>query len=181
MTATKDVETLVRPWQRTIFDILVRGDITHIGYVPDAGHQGLINLCQASPKMAMTVLSTEEEGVALAAGLWLGGKRSALLMQSSGVGNCINMFTLMENCRMPLLMLVTMRGEWAEFVPWQIAMGRRTPDMLKLMNFDVYRADQPGEVEDMVGGALDQAFQSNRSAAVLLGQRLIGRKNWQTK
>jgi sulfopyruvate decarboxylase alpha subunit len=181
MTAVNDAEALVRPWQRSIYEILKRGQIEHVGYVPDAGHQGLITLCQADPTMGMTVLSTEEEGVALAAGLWLGGKRSVLLMQSSGVGNCVNMFTLTENCTMPLLLLVTMRGEWGEFVPWQIAMGRRTPDILKLMNFDVYRADQAGDVDDMVSGALDQAFLSNRSTAVLLGQRLIGRKNWTTK
>jgi sulfopyruvate decarboxylase alpha subunit len=181
MLADKNAEAQVRPWQRTIYNIFKSGEIAHVGYVPDAGHQGLIALCQADPAIGMTVLSTEEEGVALAAGLWLGGKRSALLMQSSGVGNCVNMFTLTENCRIPLLMLVTMRGEWAEFVPWQIAMGRRTPDILKLMQFDVYRADHAADVEDMVSGALDQAFQSNRSTAVLLGQRLIGRKNWQTK
>jgi hypothetical protein len=73
------------------------------------------------------VLTTEEEGIALAAGAWLGGQRAVLLMQSSGVGNCINMLSLPVNCRMPFLTLVTMRGEWGEFNPWQVPMGTATP------------------------------------------------------
>lgn len=88
-------------------------------YVPDAGHAGLIELLQADPDICTTVLTTEEEGVALAASAWLGGERSVLLMQSSGVGNCVNMVSLAASCRFPLLALVTMRGEWDEFNPWQ--------------------------------------------------------------
>ena len=79
------------------------------------------------------MLTTEEEGIALAAGAWLGGQRSVLLMQSSGVGNCINMLSLSAICRFPLLMLVTMRGEWAEFNPWQVPMGRATQPALEAM------------------------------------------------
>ena len=64
-----------------------------------------LNCCRAT---------TEEEGVAAACGAWLGGQRSVLLMQSSGVGNCINMLSLPAICHMPLLMIVTMRGDWGE-------------------------------------------------------------------
>ena len=77
--------------------------------------------------MTAVVLTTEEEGIGLLAGAWLGGERGVLLMQSSGVGNCINMLSLIEICRLPLLMLVTMRGEWGEFNPWQMPMGQATP------------------------------------------------------
>jgi sulfopyruvate decarboxylase alpha subunit len=175
---SRDPDQLVQPWQRDIFTSFTSADIAHVGYIPDGGHKGLIALCEAEPSIGTTVLTTEEEGIGLAAGLWLGGQRSALLMQSSGVGNCVNMFALTEACRMPLVMLVTMRGEWAEFVPWQIPMGRRVPDVLKVMGLDVYRADRPDEVAELVAGAIDQAFHSNRAVAVLLGQRLIGRKNW---
>ena len=95
-----------------------------VAYVPDAGHARLIELCQAGPDDATVVLTTEEEGIGLLAGAWLGGQRGVLLMQSSGVGNCINMLALNQTCRLPLLMLVTMRGEWGEFNPWQLPMGQ---------------------------------------------------------
>ncbi len=110
----------------------------------------MIALCRNAEEMSTTVLTTEEEGVGLAAGLWLGGQRSALLLQSSGVGNCINTFALAEACRIPLLLLVTMRGEFAEYIPFQIPMGKRTPDVLGMMGFDVYRADKADEVTGSV-------------------------------
>ena len=67
------------------------------------------------------------------AGAWLGGERGVLLLQSSGVGNCINMLSLPVICHMPLLMLVTMRGDWGEFNPWQIPMGQGTQAALEAM------------------------------------------------
>ena len=178
MTDRIDPEQDVRSWQRDIHSVFRAAEIGHVAYVPDAGHKGLINLCAADNQITMTVLTNEAEGPALAAGLWLGGQKSALLMQSSGVGNCINMFTLVENCRMPFVMLVTMRGEWGEFIPWQIPMGKRVPAVLEAMDFDVYRAEKGEEVGDMVSAAVDHAHFSNRRVAVLLSQKLIGRKNW---
>ena len=166
------------PWPDRIFAALKRGKIAQVGYVPDAGHSRLIELCRADPGIADVVLTTEEEGIALAAGAWLGGARAALLMQSSGVGNCINMLSLPRNCRFPLLMLVTMRGEWGEFNSWQVPMGRATPDVLRASDVLVYRAEQPDEVEEMVEAAIDIAFDGELAAAVLLSQRLIGRKKW---
>jgi len=165
-------------WPDRIFAVLKRGRIAQVGYVPDAGHARLIELVCADPEIADVVLTTEEEGIALAAGAWLGGARAALLMQSSGVGNCINMLTLARNCRFPLLMLVTMRGEWGEFNAWQVPMGRATPDALRLSDVLVYRAERPEEVEETVEAALDIAFDGEVAAAVLLSQRLIGRKRW---
>src|SRR5262249_7753309 len=125
-----------------------------------------------------TVLTTEEEGVALAAGAWLGGQRSVLLMQSSGVGNCINMLSLAASCRFPLLTIVTMRGEWAEVNPWQVAMGVATPAALELMQVRSLRAEHPDEVAETAAAAATLAFDGDMAVAVLLSQRLIGRKKW---
>jgi sulfopyruvate decarboxylase TPP-binding subunit len=78
----------------------------------------LIKLFHSDPEMRSVSLTTEEEGVAMLAGAWLGGQRGVLLLQSSGVGNCINMLALNQECRIPLLALVTMRGDWGEYNPW---------------------------------------------------------------
>ena len=88
-------------WQEGVYAALKAARISLIGYVPDAGHAHLIEAAHVDPDMQAVVLTTEEEGIALAAGAWLGGQRCALLMQSSGVGNCINMLSLPLNCRMP--------------------------------------------------------------------------------
>jgi sulfopyruvate decarboxylase alpha subunit len=124
------------------------------------------------------VLTTEEEGVAIAAGAWLGGDRHALLMQSSGVGNCINMMSLLDSCRIPFLTLVTMRGEYAEFNPWQVPMSRATQGVMEAMGITVLRVSKPDEVEDVVSAALDSVFQAGERVAILLSQSLIGRKKW---
>ena len=129
-------------WPDALFEVLVRQKVRQVAYVPDAGHSRLIERCTANPDMETTALTTEEDGVALLAGAWLGGDRGILLMQSSGVGNCVNMLTLIENCRMPFVTLVTMRGEWGEFNPWQGPMGLATPDVLTRMNMQVHRVDE---------------------------------------
>ena len=172
-----DDQTNIR-WPDTIFDRFKRVGVRQVGYVPDAGHSRLIKLCVEDSQIADVLLTTEEEGIGLVAGAHLGGQRAALLMQSSGVGNCINMFSLAKNLGVPCLVLVTMRGEFAEFNPWQVPMGTITQPVLELAGFLTYRVEQPDEVDDVVGAACDMAFNGNLMVAVLLSQRLIGRKVW---
>jgi sulfopyruvate decarboxylase alpha subunit len=166
------------PWQEVVFDVLKKGGIEQVAYVPDAGHATVIRAAQRDPAIRDVVLTTEEEGVALVCGAWLGGRRAVLLMQSSGVGNCVNMFSLLSAGQFPFLALVTMRGEFAEFNPWQGPMGRGTQGALELMGITVHRVEEPDRVEEVVGAALDSAFEANERVAVLLGQKLIGRKKW---
>ena len=165
-------------WPDRLFAQLKRADVRQVAYVPDAGHSRLIELCRADPEIRDVALTTEEEGVALAAGAWLGGQRAVLLMQSSGVGNCVNMLSLIRACRFPLLMLVTMRGEWEEFNPWQEPMGSIVEPTLKLCDTDVAKVELPEQVAPAVQNAIQLSFGDDRAAAVLLSQKLIGRKVW---
>jgi sulfopyruvate decarboxylase alpha subunit len=171
-------DTAALRWPDAIYGEFRRLGIRQVGYVPDAGHSRLIELCSKDPDIHDVVLTTEEEGVALAAGAALGGHRAALLMQSSGVGNCINMFSLTKTCGFACVVLVTMRGEYAEFNPWQVPMGSITEASLKLCGFLTYRLDAPEDAAEIVGGACDMAFAGDLAVAVLLSQRLIGRKVW---
>src|SRR3974390_374453 len=133
-------------WPDALYDCFKRAGSRQGGYVPDAGHARLIERCRQDRDIRNIPLTTEEEGVALAAGAWLGGERSALLMQSSGVGNCINMFSLARTCRFPLLMLITMRGEWEEVNPWQVPMGSLVEPVLTLCEADFYPVRTPHAV-----------------------------------
>ena len=163
-------------WPDEIYEILKSFDVRQIAYVPDAGHFRLIQLAHGDLTMKPVALTSEEEGVALIAGAWLGGQRGVLLMQSSGVGNCINMLSLVQLCRFPFLTLVTMRGEWGEFNPWQVPMGSCTQAALELMGVHVLRSSSPGETRQVVQAAAAQAFNAHTPTAVLLSQRLIGTK-----
>jgi len=165
-------------WPEQLHAALQRAGVGHVCYVPDAGHTALIDLCIGDDDIRTTVLTSEEEGVAVAAGAWLGGTRAALLMQSSGVGNCINMLSLPIVARMPLLLLVTMRGEWAEFNPWQNPMGRATQRTLEAIGVTVFHADTHDDVVATVQQATTMAYDADQQIAVLIGQRLIGAKQW---
>ena len=175
VTKTGATET---DWHAGIFRALKAADIRQIPYVPDAGHTDLIRRANADPVMKAYPLTSEEEGIAAASGAWLGGERAVLLMQSSGVGNCINMLSLIAACRFPFLALVTMRGEWAEFNPWQVPMGRATQGVLELMGVSVRRVSDTARAETEVAAALDDAFLGEQPVAVLFSQSLIGRKTW---
>ena len=162
-------------WPDDVHRELKAAAVRMVGYVPDAGHKRLIELCQADKTMRAVVLSTEEEGIGLAVGAWLGGQRCALLMQSSGVGNIINVLGTVQVCRFPLLIVVTMRGEEGEFNPWQVPMGRATPQVLEAMGMRVQRASASGEIAPLVAAAL----KGDEATAVLISQSVIGIKSFQ--
>jgi sulfopyruvate decarboxylase alpha subunit len=176
MHARADASSEQVSWPEDIFSILQRFDVRQVPYVPDAGHSQLINRVLGSTTMRGIPLTTEEEGVALIAGAWAGGQRCALLMQSSGVGNCINMFSLVQLVRLPFFTLVTMRGEWGEFNHWQVPMGSTTQAVFELSGIRVMRANTAQEVREVVEAGAAQAYNACTPTAVLLSQRLIGAK-----
>jgi len=172
------MDSAVADWSQQLYQQLKKHNVRQVGMVPDAGHARLIRLCEADDEMTVVRLTTEEEGVALAVGAWLGGEKSVLLMQSSGVGNCINMLSMLAVCQVPLPMLITMRGDWAEFNPWQVPMGRATPGVLEEMGTLVSRADRVEDLVPLAEGTLRIAFNTLRPAALLIGQRLLGAKTF---
>ena len=166
-------------WSAEVHRELLAAGVRVVGYVPDAGHKRLIELCQADANMRTVPLTTEEEGVGLAAGAWLGGEKTVLLMQSSGVGNLINVLGMVQVCRFPLLIIVTMRGEQGEFNPWQVPMGQTTARVLETMGVAVRQAGEPQTVAPHVHTALRLAFDAQHAEAVLISQQVIGIKSFQ--
>ena len=166
-------------WSQGLYELLKQHNIKQVSLVPDAGHSALIRLCEADRELQSIRLTTEEEGIALAVGAWLGGSKSVLLMQSSGVGNCINMLSMLNVCQIPLAMFITMRGDWAEFNPWQVPMGHATPTVLDQMGVLVSRADRPEDVLPLAEGTLRIAYNTLRPAALLIGQRTLGAKTFE--
>lgn len=163
-------------WHRGIFEVLRAQGFSLAAHVPDAGHAPLIRMCEASAEVDCVTLTTEEEGVGIVCGAWAGGRKGVLLMQSSGVGNCINALALPAICGIPFLTLVTMRGEWGEFIPWQLPMGQATPGVLRAMGMLVLRAERREEAAATVDAAAALAHNGRRSVAVLLSQQMIGAK-----
>jgi len=166
-------------WPLEIHRLLAAAKVGIVGYVPDAGHKRLIELCHAERSMRAVPLTTEEEGIGLATGAWLGGERCVLLMQSSGVGNIINALGTVKECRIPLPMLITMRGEYGEFNPWQVPMGQATPAVLEAMGVVVQPVREAADVPAAVDAALRLAYNSYVAVALLISQCVIGIKSFQ--
>ena len=165
-------KTKSRHWSHDVHGVLKRADVRQVAYVPDGGLAGLIDLCNADKKMRSVVLTTEEEGIAQMAGAWLGGQRGVFLTQSGGVGNCINMLSMIQECRIPLLCVVSMRGQWGEAFPWQVPMGQATVAVLEAARVIVQPVDRAEEIAETVEAAARLAYDANRAVAVIVSQRI---------
>lgn len=165
-------------WSDDVFREVQRRSIETVCTVPDGGLTKLLKMVDADPGMRLVTLSTEEEGMGVVTGQWLGGKRAMIAMQSSGVGNCINALGLPAIMRAPCLMLITMRGVWGEFNPWQVQMGTATESVLEAVGVKCFPVEKPGEVGETFAAAADMAFHGGLSTAVLVSQRVIGAKGF---
>ena len=167
-------------WSAAVHETLRAEGITQVALVPDAGHGRLIELCNADNEIAAVTMTSEEEGVYMLAGAWLGGQKGAMLLQSSGVGNVINALAMPNTCQIPLLLLVTMRGEYGEFNSWQVPMGQGAPACLEAMGVRTMRVDRLDEAADTVKAASRLAFDGQQMVAVLISQKALGFKDFRS-
>ena len=163
-----------QPWADDVHKVLRDMDVRQMAYVPDGGLARVVDLCLVDKKIRSVLLTTEEEGIAQMAGAWLGGQRGVFLTQSGGVGNCINMLSIIQECRIPLLALVSMRGQWGERFPWQVPMGQAVTAALESAGVIVQQVDEVGRVGETMAAAAHLAFNAYRAVAVVISQRLTG-------
>ncbi|WP_422368646.1 phosphonopyruvate decarboxylase [Pelagibius sp.] len=165
-------------WSAQVFDKLAEADISILSYVPDAGNARLVELAEKHNDMRPVLLTTEEEGVAICAGADLVGKRAVLCMQSSGVGNCPNFLSFVKGGRFPVLMIVSMRGDYGEQNPWQYAMGEAAEPILEAMGVLIFRVDTPDDLAPATDAALSATFKGGHASALVLSQRFLGAKQF---
>jgi len=172
------MSTKIHDWSTDVVLAMKARNIATVCTVPDGGLTQLLKMIEAEHSMRLVTLSIEQEGIGIATGCWLAGGRAMIAMQSSGVGNCINALGLPLAYRAPCLMLVTMRGQWGEFNPWQVPMGQATRPSLEAIGVKCFAVDKAEDVGETFAAAADLAFNSRVSAAVLVGQRIIGAKGF---
>jgi len=165
-------------WSGEVFGLIKEAGISLVNTVPDAGLTRLLNMCSKDPDVRVVTLSTEEEGVGIGYGAWLGGTRSLLCLQSSGTGNIINGLALPAFAESPCLMLVTMRGQEGEGNPAQFPMGRAVTSVFEAMGVTCLEATDNKEVTSYFRQAVDMAFGEGKVVAVLIAQQVIGSKTF---
>jgi sulfopyruvate decarboxylase alpha subunit len=165
-------------WSEIVRDCLKANNVQTIVHIPDTVLTHLIRLLETDDFFDVLIPTREEEGVAILAGSYLGGRNGALLMQNSGLGNCANILgSLTVPYGLPLLMLISQRGELGEFNTVQVGMGqalRPTLDGLAIQHFTLERED---EVERIVTGAIKLSQATDRPVAVIVSPLLSGGKS----
>ena len=163
-------------WSRQLMSLLNEAGVNLYTHIPDAGNKTLIELATAQNDTQTVLLTSEEEGVALCAGADLVGGRGILCMQSSGVGNVPNFLSFAKGGRFPLLMMVTMRGEYGEQNPWQYPMGQAVQPVLEAMGVLTFWVYEAADLEKAATAAINSAFHGGQAAALILSQRVLGAK-----
>jgi len=160
-------------WWVSAAAALDRQAIHQFAYVPDNRLDPLIRVLEAEPRMKVVLATREEEAIGIGAGMALGGGRPAVLMQSSGLGNTLNAIgSLLIPYRIPLLLLISLRGDRGEWNIAQAALGRgshRIMEAIGILHFDLGSA---GDVERVLSSAADRCFGESATVAVFLRSSL---------
>jgi sulfopyruvate decarboxylase subunit alpha len=159
---------------RAIYDALKDGGIRLMSALPETWLVHLIRMAEDDPEMTLVRLAKEEEGVGISAGAHLAGMKSAMLMQNHGFLASINgIVSCAQLYRIPLLMLISYRGEFGERDPWQTEGGGVTEDLLRALRIPFVYLDHPDHVASRIRKAQTLAQSANKPVALLLCRDLM--------
>lgn len=152
-----------------IYDGLKDAGIDFIVSVPCVNLSRLLNMIDDDPEITHIPVTREEEGIGICAGAYLGGKRTAILMQNSGLGNSINALkSLMELYEFPLIMVMSHRGTEGESIVGQVPMGESTPRILEAMDFKFFKPETPEAAYDAIRFSWELSEDEGKPVSVLL-------------
>lgn len=164
-------------WAETIVQCLKDANISLIAYVPDISIAKATSLMEEDPFFHVVSATREEEAIGIGVGAYATGRNSAVFMQSSGFGNCINAIgSLCIPYRVPLPLFINLRGDLGEFNISQVAMGRATRPILDILGLPHHTPTDEKDLAKVVGGALQLCYASRQPAAVCLTPLLHGGK-----
>ena len=157
-----------------IYDALKACDIKLFSALPETWLVHLIRLAEDDPEATLVRLAKEEEGVGISAGCHLAGVKSVMLMQNHGFLASINgIVSLAHLYKIPLLMLVSYRGEFGERDPWQTQGGSVTEGLLQCLGIPYQRLDNPAHVATRIRQAQTLAESALKPVALLLCRDLM--------
>src|SRR6478752_3640217 len=132
---------------RVVYDALKKCGIRLVSALPETWLVHLIRMSEEDPDMTLVRLAKEEEGVGISAGAHLVGTKSTMLMQNHGFLASINgIVSCAQLYRIPLLMLISHRGEFGERDPWQTEGGGVTEHLLAALRIPRTHLDSPDHV-----------------------------------
>jgi len=159
---------------KIVYDALKANGIRLMSALPETWLVHLIRMAEEDPEMILVRLAKEEEGVGVSAGAHLAGVKSAMLMQNHGFLASVNgIVSCAQLYRIPLLMLISYRGEFGERDPWQTEGGGVTEDLLRALRIPFASLDHAASVAPRIAKAQTLALSSNKPVALLLRRDLM--------
>ena len=159
---------------RLIYDVLKSLDVRVISALPETWLVHLVQMAEDDPEVTLIRLNKEEEGVGISAGAHFAGVRSAMLMQNHGFLASVNgIVSLAQLYRIPLLMLISYRGEMGERDPWQTEGGLTTEPLLQALSIPYRKLEHPADLARDIGHAQTLAESSLRPVALLMTRELM--------
>lgn len=159
---------------QVLYDALKACDVRIVSALPETWLVHLIRMAEDDPEMTLVRLAKEEEGVGISTGAHFAGVKSAMLMQNHGFLASINgIVSCAQLYRVPLMMLISHRGDFGERDPWQTEGGLVTVPVLDALRIPYLRLDARDEVAHRLRQAQTLASSSNRPVALLLGRDLM--------
>ncbi|MDR2966978.1 MAG: sulfopyruvate decarboxylase subunit alpha [Methanobacteriaceae archaeon] len=152
-----------------VYQGLKRAKIDFIVSLPCVNLGKILKIIETDEKIIHVPVTREEEGIGICAGAFLGGKKTAILMQNSGLGNCVNALTsLYQLYSLPLVMIMSHRGTKGEPIIGQVPMGIATPKILEAMDLKYFNPKTPEEAIETVANSWNISMSEKRPVSVLL-------------
>ncbi len=164
-------------WGKAMADILRRNGLQLFATVPDSIVGQVLDHLWADDDCKVITASREEEGLGILSGAYLAGQRGALLMQNSGLGNCINTLgSLNVASQIPVVLVVSHRGDLGEFNPAQVPMGQASERILDSLDIRYVTPASVAELEAKADGLIKLAYTRSLPVAFILPAELTGGK-----
>jgi len=181
MAATASATSSEQSWHEIVLRTLKRNEVGLVPYVPDRVLTPLIKNLHADSFFTTFATAREEEAVGILSGAWMGGRRGALLMQTSGFATLANVLaSLVVPCQIPLIMFVSERGTLGEFNYGQSLVCRTMRPVLDSLAMERHTMTRLDELEFTVDRSIKQAVATQAPVALILSPLLTGGKVFDT-
>jgi sulfopyruvate decarboxylase alpha subunit len=172
-----DSAQAARPWYEIVQQTLKRNGVTLVPYVPDKVFTPLIANLHADPDFTTFPTAREEEALGILAGAWMGGRRGAVLMQTSGFGTVPNaLASLVVPYQIPAILFVSERGTLGEFNLGQALVCRTMRPVLESLAVPSHTITRHDELEFIVDRSIKQAVATQAAVTFILSPLLTGGK-----
>lgn len=154
---------------QSLYHALKESGIDFVVSLPCVNLGKIMTMVDSDQNIIHIPVTREEEGFGICAGAYMAGKKPAILMQNSGLGNSVNVLaSLFELYEIPIMMVMSHRGTKGEFMSAQVPMGKATPKILDALEIPRINPKTPEEALDMIPLEWDKAEKIGKPLGVLL-------------